>query len=331
MDDDPLFGTGAAAGSAGAGAEGKPRLTPEEYIGQADADFIAAMRGGRYPEIVDGIADLNYSVRNVMLIKSQMPEATKVMGVHAWNYQGRSVVGGQKSLKILAVTDNGEAAAEGAGNDGNGINGKSYRVSHVFDISQTKGKENRAVKGNACTPEVLDRYFEGIKKTVAGLAQGYAFVEGDGNGVNFEGKTVSVRKGLSREEQLKAMIHGVARVRAEGKIREEGGEISQGRALFNAIEESAVTHITARRLGLGDYPLKTAEFGKFDDDGIMRMSTNLHYVKWGAQRITNAGEKYVSEMQSADAIRAARAATAGMQPPARQPVFTRRSVAEAGG
>ncbi|GHU97971.1 hypothetical protein FACS1894211_00880 [Clostridia bacterium] len=326
--DDSQFWDGAEeTPGADAGAERKARLTPEDYIKQADAAFIADMRDGLYPEIVDGIADLNYSLRNVMLIKSQMPEATKVMGMHAWNYQGRSIVGGEKSLKILAVTDNGGEAAEGAENGGSG--GKNYRISYVFDVSQTKG---RTLKEKACTPEVLDKYFEGIKRTIAGLTPGYTFIDGEKGGVDFEEKTVTVREGLSREEQLKAMIHGVARVRAEGKIREEGGDISQGRGLFNAIEESAVTHIAARRLGLGDYPLKTADFEEFDDDGLMRVSANLHYVKMGAQRITNAVERYVSEAQSADALRAERAkAAAGMQPPARQPVFTQRTIAEAGG
>jgi hypothetical protein len=338
-DDDALFGGGAAdetAGVGNAGAEQKPRLAPEDYIKQADTDFIEAMREGRYSEIVDGIADLNYSLRNVMLIKSQMPDASKVMGLHAWNYQGRSIVGGEKSLKILAVTDNNSEAEGGAESGGN--SGKNYRMSYVFDVSQTKGK---AVKDKACTPEVLDRYFEGIKKTIAGMAQGYTFAESDKNGVSFDEKVISVQKGLSREEQLKAMIHGVARIRAEGKIREEGGEITQGRSLFNAIEESAVTHIAARRLGLGNYPLKTADFEKFDDGSLMRLSTNLHYVKMGAQRIINAVERYVSEAQSADALREARAA-ADAQPVEQvsgyypifngnMPTVTKKSVAEAGG
>jgi hypothetical protein len=107
-----------------------------------------------------------------MPIKSQMPEATKVVGMHAWNYQGRSIIGGQKSLKILAVADNGGETAEGAENGGSG--GKSYRMSGVFDVSQTKGK---ALKEKACTPEVLDKYYEGIKRRIAGLTPGYTFID----------------------------------------------------------------------------------------------------------------------------------------------------------
>jgi hypothetical protein len=228
-----------------------------------------------------------------------MPKATKVMGMRAWNYQGRSIVGGQKSLKILSVTDSGEKEENGAENN------KVYRINYVFDVSQTKGK---ALKEKACTPEVIDKYFEGIRKTVAGLSQGYIFVEGGKDEVNFDEKVISVQKGLSREEQLKALIYGAAKVRVESRQREDGGEISQGRGLFNAIEETAVTYIAARRLGLGDYPLKTTDFGKFDDDALMKLSTNLHYIKMGAQRITYAVERYIGEAQSADALRAVREA-----------------------
>jgi hypothetical protein len=153
----------------------------------------------------------------------------------------------------------------------------------------------------------LDKYFDGIRRTIAGMAQGYVFIEHDKSGVNFDERVISIPKGLSREEQLKAMIHGVARVRAEGRQRESGEEMPRGRGLFNAIEETAVTHIAARRLGLGSYPSKTADFEKFDDDTLMRLSSNLHHIKMGAQRVTNAVERYISQAQSADAMRAARA------------------------
>jgi hypothetical protein len=282
--------------------ERKPRLAPEDYIRQADAAYIAAMREGRYPEIIDGIADLNYSVRNVMLIKSQLPNASKVMGMHAWNYLRRSVMEGERALKILAVSEGGAENAEGTENGGNS---KIYRMSHVFDVSQTKGKE---LKEKTCSPETLDKYGERIKNAIAKLTYGYTFIEGEKTGVSSEDKTVSIQSGLSRADQLKAMIYGVAKIRTESKQREDGGEISQGRGLFNAIEESATAHIAARRLGLGGYPLKAADFKGFEDDALMKFTTNLHYVKTGAQRITNAVERYVSEAQSADALRAVRAA-----------------------
>jgi hypothetical protein len=318
VDNDTRYGTDKQSQSPQ--GESKPRPTPEEYVRLADAEYLRAMREGRYAEIVDGIADLGYGVRNVMLIKRQFPAATKTRGLHAWNYYGRSVLEGSKSIKILAVSDNaGDADGE-----------KSYRFSSVFDISQTKSaSKGREFSGNTCTPEVLDKYCEGIKRAIAQQAREYTFTEGEKAGVDFENKTVTVQQGLSREDTLKAMIYGTARVRTEGKARSEGAEISQTRALFHQIEETAAAHIVSRRLGLGDYPLKAVDFSQYDDEGLMRVSTNLHYVKMGAQRITDAVERYLSEAQSSDALRAANAAAANAPVARPQPAFRKQSAAEA--
>jgi hypothetical protein len=333
MRNDPLFGDGADEQTPPPAAESKHRLTPEDYVRLADAEYLKAMREGRYEEIVDGIADLGYSVRNVMLIKNQLPTATKTRGLNSWNYYGRSVLEGTKSLKILAVNEQAadkDADAEGA--DGE-KGGKNYRFSNVFDISQTKASSKaRQFDDPTCTPEVLDKYYPGIRRAILQQARDYTLAEGENNAVDFEGKTITVKQGLSREDTLKAMIYAVARVRTEGKARAEGTEISQGRALFHQIEETATAHIVARRLGLGDFKLKTADFSQYDDEGLMRVSTNLHYVKMGAQRITDAVERYISEAQSSDALRAAQAATANTAAPAAsrsQPVFAKKSVLEA--
>ncbi|MDR3319240.1 MAG: hypothetical protein LBS99_07345 [Clostridiales bacterium] len=344
LTDDPLYG--GQAGDAGAeertipdgSAKPRERLTPEELVGRADAEFIRAMRDGRYADIVDGLADLGYSVRNVMLIKSQLPSATKVAGVNQWNYQRRSVTKGERALKILAYNGDGESKEENAESAESGGNAaKSYRLSFVFDVSQTHGKD---VKEKKCMPGVLEKYYEGIKRTVESLAREYTFAEGERSGVSFDGKTITVQKGLSREDTLKAMIRGVAAMHTEGKAAADGREISQGRAMFNEIEGTATAHIVSRRLGLGDMKLKIIDFSGFDDGGLLRMASNLNNVRMRSSRITNAVERYISEAQSADEIRKVREEekAAAAQTPARaQTAMTppvqavRRPVAEAEG
>lgn len=323
INDDSLYGDGVGEpqvteNSAEAKKQGK--LTPEDYVKMADADFINVMREGKYADIVDGIADLDYSVRNVMLIKSQLPGATNVANMKQWNYQKRSIIPGSKSIKILAY--NGESAnksaenggGENAAHDDNGnkdVSGKNYRISFVFDVSQTQGKDLREIR---CTPEVLDKYYDGIKRTVANMAREFEFAEGEKNSVDFENKTINIQKGLSREDALKAMIAGVAAVHTESKARADGREISEGREMFNEIEEAAIAHIVSRRLGLGDMKLKTADFSKFDDESMLRVSGNLNNVRMRAQRIANAVEQFISGAQSADAVRQIRAAEAASAP-----------------
>ncbi|SEB53281.1 ArdC family protein [Terriglobus roseus] len=44
----------------------------------------------------------NYSFGNILEIARQMPEATRVAGLYAWNQLGRKVMNGQKGIRILA-------------------------------------------------------------------------------------------------------------------------------------------------------------------------------------------------------------------------------------
>ncbi len=44
----------------------------------------------------------NYSFGNILEIARQMPSATRVAGLYAWNQLGRKVMKGQKGIRILA-------------------------------------------------------------------------------------------------------------------------------------------------------------------------------------------------------------------------------------
>lgn len=102
----------------------------------------------------------NYSFNNVMLILSQMPEATKVAGFKTWNEIGRKVKKGSKSIKILApYIKNKEMIVK---NNETGEEEKQVKkvligfyVVNVFDISQTEGKP---------LPTVCEELKEGSKE-----------------------------------------------------------------------------------------------------------------------------------------------------------------------
>lgn len=79
----------------------------------------------------------SYSWRNVALIMSQMPEASRVAGVKRWNEFGRFVKKGEHGLDILApVFPKGTRKEE---EDKVGPSG--YMPVKVFDVSQTHGKD----------------------------------------------------------------------------------------------------------------------------------------------------------------------------------------------
>lgn len=79
-----------------------------------------------------------YSYGNVLLIFSQMPEATHVAGYRAWKELGRSVKKGEKGIGIIAPFAY-KQADEDTSETERTIRG--FRVVHVFDVSQTEGDE----------------------------------------------------------------------------------------------------------------------------------------------------------------------------------------------
>lgn len=99
----------------------------------------------------------SYSRNNVMLIKMQMPGATRVAGFNKWRDQfGRHVKKGEKSIKIIAPTPykkkieeikrDPDTKAPMLDKDGKTIMEEKevsipmFRVVSVFDVSQTEGR-----------------------------------------------------------------------------------------------------------------------------------------------------------------------------------------------
>ncbi|AFL89275.1 hypothetical protein Terro_3043 [Terriglobus roseus DSM 18391] len=87
----------------------------------------------------------NYSFGNILEIARQMPEATRVAGLYAWNQLGRKVMKGQKGIRILAPMigtrkkKDTEATADPAVTHKSVLVG--FRAAYVFDVSQTEGAE----------------------------------------------------------------------------------------------------------------------------------------------------------------------------------------------
>jgi DNA mismatch repair protein MutS len=299
----PIFDNDADEQAAGQDiSEQKARLTPEDFLKRADADFYRAMREGKYPEIIDGIAGLDYSVRNVMLIKSQMPGAVSVGGANYWNYRRRSIIAGSKSLKILApkFTDGGGKSGD-AEKDGT-EKAAGYKLNSVFDISQTQGEE---LKETRCDAAFLETHYEGIKNTIAAMAGEYTFIEdADRSYVDYAKKEARIKVGKSNEDILKTMLRSVANIRVEGRDRDAGNDISQGKAMFNELKETAIAHIVAKRIGLDGYKLKTVDFSEFDDEALGKFAGDLNYVKAVAHKMTGRIENYVGDVRSEERLQA---------------------------
>jgi antirestriction protein ArdC len=82
-----------------------------------------------------------YSPNNVLLITVQRPEATLVAGYRTWQQLGRQVQRGEQGIAILApVITRAEPEPEPEPDETTSKVLRGFRVTHVFDVSQTDGK-----------------------------------------------------------------------------------------------------------------------------------------------------------------------------------------------
>jgi antirestriction protein ArdC len=76
-------------------------------------------------------------------IAAQRPDATRVAGFHAWLRLGRHVRKGEHGIAILAPVVPRLRVVDGDSGDERWVAGRphAFRVTHVFDVSQTDGEE----------------------------------------------------------------------------------------------------------------------------------------------------------------------------------------------
>ena len=99
----------------------------------------------------------NYSMKNILWLQIQNPNARCIGGMKTWNKLGRKVNKGEKSLRVLAPYKhkkeiemdklNLKTNSPVLYNNGNAVREKqrvewnSYKAVPVFDIGQTNGKD----------------------------------------------------------------------------------------------------------------------------------------------------------------------------------------------
>jgi DNA primase len=156
----------------------------------------------------------DYSFNNTLLILAQRPDATTVAGYRAWQALGRQVNKGEKGLQILAPilkrttdpdTPDDPPRAKVVG----------YRVTHVWDVSQTTGKP----LPEKSKPQLLEGSApDGLWDRLTLLVQerGFAVERGDcrdANGLtNFAERTVRVRTDVDEAQAVKTLAHELGHV-----------------------------------------------------------------------------------------------------------------------
>ena len=170
----------------------------------------------------------SYSLNNIMLIHSQMPNATHVAGFNRWKDQfGRHVKKGAKSIQIIAPTPfkkkveevklDPDTKAPMLDKDGNAIMEEKeikipmFKVVSVFDVSQTEGKPlpelASELSGNV---KQYDVFVEALRRS-ASVPIDFKPISPDTDGFfSLSGQSITIREGMSEVQTVSAIIHEIA-------------------------------------------------------------------------------------------------------------------------
>lgn len=158
-----------------------------------------------------------YSFGNTMLIVAQRPDATRVAGYRAWQALGRQVRKGEHGISILAPNTYRVDDRERPGEKRTIV--KGFRVSTVFDVSQTDGEPLADdIAPVLCDGEAPEGMWDALAKQVASAGFMLARCEsaaaiGGANGQTAWGpRTVTVRADVSDAQACKTLAHELAHI-----------------------------------------------------------------------------------------------------------------------
>jgi antirestriction protein ArdC len=195
-----------------------------------------------------------YSPNNVLLISLQRPDATRVAGYHTWRELGRQVREGEKGIAILAPVT---ARRRDPDTDGDPAEQprvlRGFRVTHVFDVSQTDGEPLEEVRPELLAGSAPFGVWECLLDQVeaAGYTFGYADIAPANGRTDFADRSVVLRSDLAGAQSVKTLAHELAHV-----LLHHPDELPAGFTRARAeVEAESVAYVVCAAHGLdaGEY------------------------------------------------------------------------------
>lgn len=221
-----------------------------------------------------------YSLRNVILIASQKPTATRVAGFHTWHKLGRFVKEGEKGIFILAPIIRKKAKNNSEAEPDESSTAVGFHAAYVFDLSQTDGQplpEIGAVNGDP------REYRERVAKFVAaqGIALEYSNDIAPARGTS-SGSKITLLPGQSPAEEFATLAHETAH---ELMHRDERRNSTTQR--IRETEAEAVAFVVCSAIGLDTGSAAQDYIGLYGGDAKL-LGESLEYVQRTTIRILNA-------------------------------------------
>lgn len=242
----------------------------------------------------------NYSLNNTILIAMQKPDATLVAGYKAWQTDhGRTVRKGEHGIKILApckfkvtVESDENGTLENSGNDEKTkvMEYLRFKITHVFDVSQTEGKELPSIGVDELTGDVRDyrSMYKALVRTCP-VAIVMEEIEGGAKGYyNDTDKRIAILAGMSEMQTIKTIIHEMAHQKMHAEENADPEHPVDRRT--KEVEAESVAYTVCQHLGLdtSDY-----SFGYIAGWSSTRDTKEL---KASLERIRSASDELITEI-----------------------------------
>ncbi len=240
-----------------------------ELVGKLEDGLKEIFDSDKYKNYLNTMAKFhNYSVNNTLLINQQKPDATLVAGFDSWarNF-GRHVKKGERGIKIIAPAPymvkkekqlvdpkTGEKLFNPDGTPKTTeveVKIPVFKVSYVYDISQTYGKDLPTL-GVAELGNTVDRakdYIDSLKK-VSPVPIEFGVTNGDSKGFySPSNQSITIKDGMSDAQTIKTMVHEISHAKLHNPeaLKEEGKRKSKGTI---EMEAESVAYIVCQHFGI---------------------------------------------------------------------------------
>jgi antirestriction protein ArdC len=257
----------------------------------------------------------NYSLNNTILIAMQKPDATLVAGYKAWQTDhGRTVRKGEHGIKILApckfkvtVESDENGTLENSGNDEKTkvMEYLRFKITHVFDVSQTEGKELPSIGVDELTGDVSEyrSMYKALVRTCP-VAIVIEEIEGGAKGYyNDTDKRIAILAGMSEMQTIKTIIHEMAHQKMHAEENADPEHPVDRRT--KEVEAESVAYTVCQHLGLdtSDYSFGYIA-GWSSGRDVKELKASLERIRSAADELITAIDKQLDHFRKREIERA---------------------------
>ena len=257
----------------------------------------------------------NYSSRNIMLIKQQKPDATRVASFSLWKEKfKRQVKGGEKGLYIYAPIGekkpetklmeklDPETGVPLLDKDGKVImeemttlgSGPRFKLVPVFDVRQTHGEPlpelAEDLTGNVAHYEA----FMDALKAVSPLPIEFEQMSPGQDGYCRFGDKIGIREGMSEPQTVAAVIHEITHARLHDKSSLPENAKPKNKTV-KEIESESVAYVVSQRFSVETAPNSFGYIAEYGSQDMSELKASLDTIRKEANGLITAIEgKFLS-------------------------------------